>query len=782
MSVQSLRNTNVRGVESFDEGTLLKEIEETQTKVESVVRNTRWPLIEEAHKASTFYKLSSVRIGNRYLKIADHYYKSDDPISVAKADEYWQKSLESLKGCSTYPSVDEEIDYQNWVELSALYFRYIQVHLHQLSGARKVELISEGLESVNQALKIRTEAVITFRKYLFLQLLEEAGQTPPEFPILWLKIFLDIHPEPISQDYFQYAHLYGGELAKKGCLGASKVWFEELLQTQEHSLTYLYLGKIEDQQNNAQLAIEYFQKAKDLAPKNKETTLWLISEEVKGVIRELRQSQKLPSEEKLKEIVELFNRFCATFSECRDVLEEETSTFATIGELAGHFYLTLIPEMANILAHLQQFPFALYLYEAILEGRVAFGITDPAELSKLHATIGGLYLQKEKLEEAERHLNEARKLTPNCLPAYENLVAVYASQKNEENLNKLWISVQPLLTDDAFDGEQESIGSLLFNFGTAYALLMKNKDDPAGDTAIMFYERALKYDSDNWDVKLHLARILVIKSDGLASKEDAKEEWKQARDLLVGFDKYERDLPFGVNLQQKFQVSFCLSGAYALCGDVDLARTAAIEAGKMRYSPDEVHNLQSYLQAFHKGDSLVPQLQEQIVESIRKMGFSFRVGKVINKNSIIISGESSMGYHGTIDCYIDELKEGVKPKKVAVRQFSGEGFYIATDREAACYFAKKKQKEEKKGEPVVLEIYAASDQGLVGQNVSTRARLTKEVTKQYDFVKSYIDGLEAFSQYYVLENSLKKLRVLPQVTQVNWTDGDYEQFISHWKR
>ena len=437
--------------------------------------------------------------------------------------------------------------------------------------------------------------------------------------------------------------------------------------------------------------------------------------------------------------------------------------------------------MANVLTHLQQFSFALSLYESVLENFAALGIVHAAELPKLHATIGGLYLQKEELEKAEDHLTRAITIDGNCLSAYENLVAVYASQKNEERLREVWGSLEPLLDVGAFNSEMESVASLLFNFGTAYALLMKDKLDQAGEQAVAFYERALAYDGGNWDVKLQLARVLVIKGDGLDEQGGVNEKWERAKALLEGFSEYGRELPFGVSPQQKFQVYFCLSGACALCRDIPQAQAAAIEAGKMRYNPDEVHNLQSHLQAFHQGEDLASEIRKQIVESIRRIRFSFRVGKVINKNSIIISGGSFMGYHGTIDSHVEELMGGVKPKKAAVRQFSGKGFYITTDREIACYFAKKKAIEEGRGNPVVLKIYATSDQGLVGQNIPVQSKLSKSVVKQYDFVRSYIDGFEAFPQDYVLENSLEKLRVCSQVDPVNWTDEKYQQFISYWQ-
>ena len=55
MSVQRLHDANARGVERFDEGALLKEIEDIQVRVAHVVRNTCWPLIEQPYPSYPLY-------------------------------------------------------------------------------------------------------------------------------------------------------------------------------------------------------------------------------------------------------------------------------------------------------------------------------------------------------------------------------------------------------------------------------------------------------------------------------------------------------------------------------------------------------------------------------------------------------------------------------------------------------------------------------------------------------------------------------------------------------
>lgn len=97
------------------------------------------------------------------------------------------------------------------------------------------------------------------------------------------------------------------------------------------------------------------------------------------------------------------------------------------------------------------------------------------------------------------------------------------------------------------------------------------------------------------------------------------------------------------------------------------------------------------------------------------MGFDFHIGKVMDSKSIQIKEGDFIGYHGTIDCFVNEFKDEIKRRKAKIRQFNGEGFYVAKDRDIVCYFAIKKAKDERKGKPGLLEIYAVRE--LVGKEV-----------------------------------------------------------------
>lgn len=754
--------------------TLLKEIEDIKNKTEQIVRDTIWPHIQQAQAASNLVKIGAMKIGMKLSQIAQLSIGSDQ---IEKIENYWEQSIKSMRKYCDWLSEDENINYDNWFNLSTLYCQRIQFfikHLIDLDADEKIILIYKGLAAIDQALKIKDPSEAIFLKFLLLQLLEDSNQRGSEPAIVWMKKFLDSHSDSQSDEYLRYAQLYGGELAKKGNLNEAITWFEFLLDRKENAITCLYLGKIYDQLMNTQSALVYFEKALQLDKENLEIKLWLVSIKVKDKVNKFHQMNQIPSSDEIREWVDVCNEFCSTFSSNEDLFKGETSTFIPLSELAQHIYVAQLPEMANILAHLQQYQFALDLYQCILENFYTYlklGVFGTQEIAKLYTNLGVLYLKVENFQQAEEHLLKAIDLDKNYLSAYQNLAGVYAVKKDKANLIDLWKQIKPSIDTFVKIYNNEALSPLLFNFGTAYVLLAENPSDRACTTAKEFYKLSLSHDRDNWDTRIQFARILAL--------EDNQEQWIEAKNLLSNFENYEKTLVFEVSPLQKFQLYFFLSGILSLCNDIGAAKEAAIKAGKTSIDKDKVHTLQSYLNNFNKIDKST--FNEQIRESIRKISFNFRIGKLVNSENIIINQNSFIGYHGTTDNYIEGFKNGIMPRDATIRQFKGKGFYIAENRDIACYFAMKKARDEKKGSPILWKIYA-SQLSLVGQEVDAKAKLKKGITIDYDFVKAPIDGFEAYSQYYVFENSLEKLKPPVDFETVNWNDERYDQFLLGWTR
>ena len=462
------------------------------------------------------------------------------------------------------------------------------------------------------------------------------------------------------------------------------------------------------------------------------------------------------------------NEFCTLFAQHGGQFAGTTSTFGSMQALARDIYMTQLPEMANILSHLQQYDFALSLYEQILNISPLYlrlNLFNPSEIVKLHSTIGGLCLKLEKYVDAEYHLLKAIQLDKTYLVAYENLIAVYSSQKDKPLLDGLWILVEPLIANT---DQTELASSILFNFGTAYTVLAKEASDPQLETGKEFYRRALECDPDNLGAKIMLARVLVISGE--------RRDWEQAKDLLT--QKRDTSHPFEEAPFKLFQRHYCLAGILALLNEIPEAKKAAIEAGKTRVDPAQVHLLQSYLENHNKVEYAT--FCAQIIESIRKVEIGCRIGKFINPEAIPIEAGNFIGYHGTTDSFAAEIQKKIVPCGAKNRQFDGKGFYIAENKDIARFFAIRKAREEQQGRPVLLKVYSTAK--LVGQVVDPFFKVKKGVSTQYDFIKSQINGYEAFHQHYVFETSLDKLSASEEQEPVTWSDQEFDAFLKTWTR
>jgi tetratricopeptide (TPR) repeat protein len=746
---------------------LRKQIAANQTMVFVLCRQTRWTLVEEASKTFSYIKVASAKISQFYFKLAKNsYYRKDHQI----AEQYWKDGLKCLQTYCQYPHSKSELNYQYWFDISTFYAFRIQLHERRVqtsSPEERIKFIQEGLAALNKAIQINPKAEALFQKFMLLQGLQELGVSSSELPTDYLRRYLDQHEKPFSDEYLEYAQIYGGELAKQKKFQEAKEWFSGLIEKKPHPLVYLCLGKVEDDAGDGMKALENFEQAIKMDRHDPEIQLWSISQRVKNTIHEMQGVQKLPSLEKIKEIVEIFNQFCTIFSNCVKHSKRTASTFISLHTLMDFLYASMLPEMANLLAKLQQFRFSLHLYETILESFDAYvkcGLIKQEEKVKLHNTIGGIYLLLKDFTRAEEHLKKALELDKTCPSIYQNLVAVYASIKKEDgkedNLSAIWKEFEPL-TKKSPQEQKDVFSNIFLNFAVAYAGLGIEEIE----TAKKFCGCSLEADKDNWNARLLLARMRVITNN-----------FQEAR-VLLDPESYQDAgslAPFGESSQQNFQFYFCLSGISALLENTAEADKWAIEAGKTRFNPKETGNLQSYLRALKGADPDKQQIFKGIQECIRKIEFDFRIGKFIDVKNVSFDKGVCVGYHGTTDICMPEFQKGIELRERPTSQFKGKGFYIAKDAEIACYFAMKKAKNEGKGKPVLLKIYAACN--LVGKIVSSKAKLTKEITIQYDFLQSIIDGFENFSQYYVFENNLEKIKV-GSSEEVAWTEEDYEKFL-----
>lgn len=763
----SLSRSSATNMPQVDPNYLRNEIADIDQKIQQIIGITAWPCVEQARKASEFAKGGALLQSVKLLQLAQHYGATDE--HKAEGESCLDQALEILQTYSNYTLEQKNINFSNWFEISTAHFlRLKSLLMRNYDPEEKKALARKGLHAIDQALVIDpTSSQAIFRKFLFLQLLEESGEHSTEDPTLWYEKFLASHPDPDSEDYVHYAQLYGGELAKKGRVEKALAWFESLIkQKKPNPITFMYLAKVQNQMNTNASALESMKNACRLAPDNLEIRIWYFKVKVQDQLCRFKEMNCLPKQDEIEEWVATCNEFCALFSENCEKLVGTTSISLTMKELAQNIYLTQLPEMANILAHLQQFEFALALYENILANTrlyLTHNFFDQSEIVKLFTAVGGIYLKMENYEEAEKHLLQAISLDESYLASYENLVAVYASQQNEAQLDNLWSQLELL---GILEGQQEKTESVLFNFGTAYLLLVKDASDPRLEKAKSFYERSLKQDPDCIDSKIMLARVLVISG--------GQQHWELARELLMR--KEEDNQPFEKAPFVIFQYYFCLASLHALCKNIPEAKKAAIAAGKTRVDPGQVRVLQSYLENFNTVE--FGAFCEQITESIKKVEFSYRIGRLINPRAVIFDACSYIGYHGTIDRHANSIRNEIIPSGATNRQFEGKGFYIAEDREIASYFAFRKAMEEG-GRPVLVKIYSKS--GLVGREVSPRFKVKKEAT-QYDFIKSKIDGYEAYHQHYVFEDSLEKLRASEELEPVTWTEEEFQAFLKKWSR
>ncbi len=755
----------------------LEKIQTCEERIEKVYRGIIWVHYRRVEIATNIIKEDCMEIARNCFKLARHYDTSDDS---REGDKYWKQAFKYIEKGTEWTSSDQSLNFKNILDVAWFCFVRVKFCYPQINcegTEEKIALLQKGLKATREAAQIANSDETRLYEFQFLKALKEVGQTIPEEPAEYLKKFLDCHTNRLSDEYFIYANAYGQLLAGKGRLGEAKEVFEGLLGKKKEITVYLNLGKVERLLKNTEQALSSFKEALELSPDSLEIQSWVASADVENEVRKIREHQSNPTQQEVESVVNACNKFCEITKNQLTASTAMTSIGIPLREQGAKLYLSLLPEMANVLAFLQQVPFALLLYESMLKNANIYqsrGMFSSEEVIKLHIGIGALYSQLSNFEKAEEHLKVAIEMDPRNLSTCINLVSVYAFLENEEKLNQLWQELESQLPELAKQGEKEEIGALLGNFGTAYVLLAKEASSESLTRAECFYDQALRYDPDNWDAKVHWARVLIIKEG------DNKGEWTTAKKLLESaLDKKQDTILFDPNPLRKFQVYFCLSGTSILCGDTKEAKKWAIEAAKTGVDSTETKHLMGYVNGALKADK--QKLYKQIRESIRKMEFPSPVGS-LNPQSISISGGAPMGYHGTTDTHLESFrKEGIVPRRAEERQFKGKGFYTTRDQGMASYFAYKKAKEEGEGNPILIKIYAVQNTNLTGIGTGVRANI-KKLFKEYQFIEAPIDGFEKFFQYYVFEHSLKKLRLSQEVESVEWDDQRFEEFEKAWIR
>ena len=549
-------------------------------------------------------------------------------------------------------------------------------------------------------------------------------------------------------------------------MAEAKVWFENLVESKNDPVTHLSLGKLANSMGENQEALRAFKKAHALSPDNLEITLWLVSQKTKNNLRELESFKEHPSQGKVEELVEGAKEFFKVCVEARD-LDQETSNFIPISQVADHFFTTMVPDIALRLGQLGRFEYSLTLYKTFLDAfdRLAkAGTIAEKERVKLHIVIGMLHTNLNQFKQAEEHLLIALKIDNARLIAYDILLKIYSEKKDKNKIAALWDRFKPLSNNSTGQLEEAEISNTLFNFGNAYGSFGADYLTEGR----VFYERSLELDEQNNLSKVSLARIHAFKG-----------EFAKAKQLLMPYLESSTSYrsPFNEAPLIEYQVYFTISGIMTILGDFDLAKRAYLKAAKTGYSK-EIQLLWGYIETL-KDPVHKERLPNEIMVSLLQFEFRFRVGRLISDKAITFTKGQFVGYHGTTSPE-EDFQNGIQPKKAVTSQHGESGFYISDTIEMARYFAMKRAKEEGKGIPRVLKIVANKE--LTGQEIESRAIKSRAKT-QFDFFRSKIDGWEFFNQYFFPEQCANPdYLTIAEVENVGWTDQEYQQFLGSWER
>jgi tetratricopeptide (TPR) repeat protein len=761
----------------LEEQNLLERIADSEKAIKKAIQVTSWPMIEEVKKVSSFIKLVFTRIGIDYLKLAKFHFENKGQLEKSKS--YLANSLKNLKKFCEYSTDDQNITYQNWYQIAngCLLRLKMDSDCTPYPGLQdKKKTLNIALNAINMALKIERNPHAIELKWLFVKLLDESNFPHSEDSIKLFKDHLDNHPQPLSNQYLEVAQIYGAELARIGNCEKAIEWFQSLLEKKKDAITYLHLGKVYDSLKDYTTALNHFGESLKLDPNNLEIQLWTLTTQVRQKLKEFESMEIAPTSDKVEELIDLFNRFCAIFPDLNHQLDEQTSTFVPFRELADYMYTTLVPRIADLLAKLQQFKFAAHLYETILENYNKFVFEKcltEAQIAPLYTALGACYLNRQEFEKAEEYFNKAIEHDKNYMVGLQNLAAVYALKNDEQKLDRLADRIKLMIKDSHLPTPKSIYSSILSNLGGAYASFAKEHSHL--EKALPYLQLAIEDDPSHFETRLLLARIFVL----LGHIDESEKHLKICHHELTNKDRV-----FGINDESKHIVNFCYASVMALKGDIKAAQQHAIEAGKIRFDLDESHNLMQYISGLREEKIDKDAIYTQLKEAVGKISFKYRLGKMINHtdNRSFEKG-ALVGYHGTTDFFLEDIQKEIKPCKAKDRQYKGDGFYIAVDREVASYFAFKKAKEEGKGKPIILKVQACRE--LIGKSVpsgyKTKLDPSKE-GKRYDFIQSKINGFEAYSQYYIFESSLEKIKAQASIEQVVWSDKEYQKFVKDWAR
>lgn len=564
-------------------------------------------------------KDAHVKVSTHAFNLAQHYFYSEN--LPEEGNKYLDQAFHFALDCRKKICSEANLNYKNWFLISQLYMFRIQLDIREISKVlpnERIKFIKQGLGSVNNALKYRESAEGFFQKFLLLQGLGDCGEQPKESPTQWLRRYLDHHPDPNSDDFFLYGRVYGGELAKQNRFQEAGEWFMGLVEKRDDALNCLSLGKVFQSISEGERALKWFELAVSKDPNNPEILLWFNAQKAKNILDFLRKTKKMPEQSEIRSMVSAFKGLFALSSSYR-FSSEKTSTFIPLSDMARHFYATMVPDMAHSLGVYGEPVLAIELYISYLDSFDALaenGFIGISQKVPICAAIGTLYTQLEEFEKAENFLERALAQDRDFSIAYQNLVVLFALQKDGEKLRALWNRLEPIIQNLSSERDRENFSPVVFNLGTAFGVLGREHLKQAQ----RFYRLSLELDSQNRDALLHLARALSLTSD-----------FAEGRDLLLRYfaSKYLDGNPFLEFDANDFRAYFCLSGLHALLGEWDQADATADQARTCLQNED-TQNLQNYIQALKKSPGS-DELRNSIKESIRMIKFQFRVGKFVEE-------------------------------------------------------------------------------------------------------------------------------------------------------
>ncbi|MFY7843084.1 MAG: tetratricopeptide repeat protein [Rhabdochlamydiaceae bacterium] len=809
MSVHSYSSSSFLDAYLIETG-VLKEINKLNKKIDNLCIKTSWPRIQEAETTSSEAKKIFCEIGD--VCVDFYQYAYEHKTTAKKVNCYWEKALLNYQKCCDYPTQDKNLNSKNWMKIADLYLLYLRNN-HGNSSSLNLEhipYIQEGLKAINQALTFKKDHATLHKKIAFICELQKYGEFVSENPMNYWPDYLQSHPHPQSQGYIEKECEYGFALIQTGHFKEAKEWLSELKNNKEHARIYYTLAiacycllKEEDLTTGCPCpleseALEYTKKAFSLDPDNlemqcdygfdliqtghfKEAKEWLSELKNNKANARIYHTLAIACYCLLKEEDLTAGSPCPLELETRDYINKALSLAPSNQEMKC-FKENISQHLRLKELYLLKDPAHADEMDSIIEDtrKLRSSFPTPPNNNKLLADVyvshGYYYLDLDDFEKAKKYLTKAIQLDPKNIVALRALAIVFAETSNLEKFNALAEEAKNLHRQDLNQQDKEDLSGFFYNI--AIGLLRVDPSNTNFNQMIEYLKLSQELNDKHLPTQSSCAQILVY----LDKMEEAYKLLKSCYDKLednpLYYEEfYKNELLFGSLPADKHKAFFCYAAILALRGDLIEAKKVVIKAHPLKINPDEIGNLERYISRLENKNIDNEPTKQQIKQSIYKLSFDYRIGKLSDEKSLVIPQGSFVGYHGTTDMYAASIIQEIKPQKNPTRQFKGKGFYLAEDIEIASYFAMKKAKHEKEGHPVILKIFAEKE--LIGKQ-SNYPR--KNDHRSFDFISNKISGFEKFSQFYVMENSLKKIKANEEIEKFLWSDSDYEKFQNDWKR